>query len=80
MKRAQLFTVVSYAALISVLAAGCSTSSQPSGGGSSAPGSTPSTAPSAGKTNEPTTLTLLIGSTGTAYPATQAVAAEAEKS
>ncbi|WP_282940298.1 ABC transporter substrate-binding protein [Paenibacillus sp. RC67] len=79
MKRAQLFTVVSYAALISVLAAGCSTSSQPSGGGSSAPGSTPSTAPSAGKTNEPTTLTLLIGSTGTAYPATQAVAAEAEK-
>ncbi|MBE1442521.1 ABC transporter substrate-binding protein [Paenibacillus sp. OAS669] len=80
MKRTQLFTVVSYAALISVLAAGCSSSGQPSGGGTSAPGGgAPSTAPSAGKTNEPTTLTLLIGSTGTAYPATQAVAAEAEK-
>ncbi|OXM83780.1 ABC transporter substrate-binding protein [Paenibacillus rigui] len=80
MNRARVFTVFSYAALISTLVAGCSSSSQPTAGTAPAPADSKAgqTANSA-KPAEPTTLTLLIGSTGTAYPATQAVAAEAEK-
>ncbi|UQZ86072.1 Multiple sugar-binding protein precursor [Paenibacillus konkukensis] len=77
MNRAKKFSVFTYAALIAVLAAGCSSSGQPASG--TAPGSGDAKAPADGKSAEPTTLTLLIGSTGTPYPATQAVAAEAEK-
>ncbi|MCR8630671.1 extracellular solute-binding protein [Paenibacillus radicis (ex Xue et al. 2023)] len=85
MNRARFLTVCSYAALISTVFTGCSTSSQPAAGTAPAPAasSTPAApaapAPAPSKPAEPVTLTLLIGSTGTPYPATQAVAAEAEK-
>jgi raffinose/stachyose/melibiose transport system substrate-binding protein len=79
MNRARFLTVCSYAALISTVFAGCSSTqpqSQPTGGQAPAPSTA---APAPAKPAEPVTLTLLIGSTGTAYPATQAVVAEAEK-
>ncbi|TDF99804.1 ABC transporter substrate-binding protein [Paenibacillus piri] len=78
MSRAKILTACAYTALLSTLFAGCS-SSQPAAGNSPAPASPASSTPAPNKPAEPVTLTLLIGSTGTAYPATQAVAAEAEK-
>jgi raffinose/stachyose/melibiose transport system substrate-binding protein len=82
MSRVRFLTVCSYAALITTVIAGCSTQpqAQPAGGSAPATGTQPAApAPAAAKPAEPVTLTLLIGSTGTPYPATQAVAAEAEK-
>ena len=74
MNRARWYTVMFYAALFSMFTAGCGAADQSSQGGTQAGDQA-----SSSQTKEPETLTLLIGSTGTAYPATQAVAAEAEK-
>lgn len=79
MSRVRFLTVCSYAALITTVIAGCSTQPQAQPAGGSAPAPATGTQPAAAKPAEPVTLTLLIGSTGTPYPATQAVAAEAEK-
>jgi raffinose/stachyose/melibiose transport system substrate-binding protein len=75
MKRKQIVAFITCAALLSTAAAGCS-QGQTAGGG--APGDN-KTAPADSKGPELKTLTLLTGTTGTAYPALQAVAAEAEK-
>ncbi|PZE22856.1 carbohydrate ABC transporter substrate-binding protein [Paenibacillus xerothermodurans] len=64
--------------MLTTIIAGCSSSSQPAG--DAAAGSRESGKSAAGGgANEPVTLTMLIGTTGTSYPATQAVAAAAEK-
>jgi raffinose/stachyose/melibiose transport system substrate-binding protein len=80
MNRARFFTVLSCAALLSTVFAGCSSQSQQAGGTSPAPSDNkPAQTPAPSKPAEPATLTLLTGTTGTTYPAIQAVAAEAEK-
>lgn len=77
MNRIRFHVLISCAALLSVVLAGCS-QGQPAGGAASTSGE--NKAPQAEeKAPELKTLTLLTGTTGTAYPALQAVAAEAEK-
>ncbi|TBL80429.1 ABC transporter substrate-binding protein [Paenibacillus thalictri] len=78
MRRASLISAISYAAVVTTVLAGCSTS-QPAAGPAPANLAQTPAAPAPAKQADPVTLTLLIGSTGTAYPATQAMAAEFEK-
>lgn len=76
MNRNRFHTLISCAALLSVVLAGCS-QGQTTGGEAPATGEN-TTSQTGSKASEPITLTLLTGTTGTAYPALQAVAAEAE--
>lgn len=77
MSRNKFLALFSCAALLSLVAAGCS-QGQSSGGEAATSGET-KTVQTDSKAPEVKTLTLLTGTTGTAYPALQAVAAEAEK-
>ncbi|TVY08189.1 ABC transporter substrate-binding protein [Paenibacillus cremeus] len=75
MNHARRVALVSFATLMTSALVACST--QPAS--KPAPADKPAAAQTDAKAVEPKTLTLLTGTTGTAYPALQAVAAEAEK-
>ncbi|MCZ8517369.1 extracellular solute-binding protein [Paenibacillus filicis] len=77
MNRTKIAALFSCTALLSTVIAGCG-QGQPSGGAAAGGGDSKTTQENS-KAAAPKTLTLLTGSTGTAYPALQAVAAEAEK-
>lgn len=76
MSRARFMTLLT-CTLLTGAVFGCS--SQPAAGPAQAPANDKKPAQADSKAAEPKTLTLLTGTTGTAYPALQAVAAEAEK-
>ncbi|MDR6879268.1 raffinose/stachyose/melibiose transport system substrate-binding protein [Bacillus sp. 3255] len=77
MIRNRFHVLISCAALVSVVLAGCSQGQSTGGAAPTTNGSQPSQTEN--KAPELKTVTLLTGTTGTAYPALQAVAAEAEK-
>lgn len=78
--RSRLFPIIAGIALIATFIAGCGGSpSQPSATAPAASGGAAPAQSGGEQKAEPVTLTLLTGSTGTAYPALQAVAAEAEQ-